>query len=143
MPRLDNILIRSGVNMYGIEYSRFFSMQPFILQNPSAVSQATESQSVSRAPSPTASGPASGTPSSRPWTPGSAKARKRQRKDDDDAHKQRLEAYTSALKSIAETDAPRDVHTTFGEYVAARTREMDPTKVKAVQLKIMTILLED
>ena len=54
-----------------------------------------------------------------------------------------MEAYTKALKSIAEKEDPKDVHSTFGEYVAARTREMSTEKAKAVHMKIMTILLDE
>ncbi len=114
------------------------------------VGQPTSTIPIAATPAPSPSANANPTdstgttgPSSKPWTPGSARSSRKRQRRDDDTQKQRLEVYTNALKSIAEADAPKDVHSSFGDYVAARTREMDPAKAKAVQFKIMSILMED
>ncbi len=75
---------------------------------------------------------------SKPWTPSASRAKKRKA----EGQNQRLEAYTNALKAITEKEEPRDMHTAFGEYVAARTRPMDLDKAKAIHFKIMNILNE-
>ncbi len=53
-----------------------------------------------------------------------------------------MAAYTEALKAITQKEDEKDMHTHFGDYIAARTRAMTQERATEVHGKIIAILNE-